>query len=147
MRGKTNAGDLRSPLHIHCAVIKICVTSHKLCVRGAGRRGRRPLQVWWASFIVAEPCCCRGVVSSTGERCSPLQSCCHRFRFFIQFSSCERGAGSAFLCDQNLSSCSPNSRPQNVSPYTATSQDIRFGIIPLYLSRKSGGLLHKKCNN
>ncbi len=69
------------------------------------------------------------------------------FVFFIQFSSCKRGAGSAFLCDQNLSSCSPNSRPQNVSSYTATSQDIRFGIIPLYLSRKRGGLLHKKCNN
>ena len=51
--------------------------------------------------------------------------------FYIQFSSCERGAGSAFLCDQNLSSCSPNSRPQNVSSYTATSQDIRFELIPL----------------
>ena len=81
------------------------------------------------------------------------------FVFFIQFSSCKRGAGSAFLCDQNLSSCSPNSRPQNVSSCTATSQDIRFGIIslgtaaflwcsiPLYLSRKSCCLLHKKCNN
>ena len=67
--------------------------------------------------------------------------------FFIQFSSFKQGAGSAFLCDQNLSSCSPNSRPQNVSSYTATLQDIRFGIIPLYLSRKRGGLLHKKCNN
>ena len=29
---------------------------------------------------------------------------------FIQFSSFKQGAGSAFLCDQNLSSCSPNSR-------------------------------------
>ena len=77
--------------------------------------------------------------------------------FYIQFSSFKQGAGSAFLCDQNLSSCSPNSRPQNVSSYTATLQDIRFEIIsfrstshlmiPLYLSRKRGGLLHKKCNN
>ena len=67
--------------------------------------------------------------------------------FYIQFSSFKQGAGSAFLCDQNLSSCSPNSRPQNVSSYTATLQDIRFGIIPLYLSRKRGALLHKKCNN
>ena len=66
---------------------------------------------------------------------------------FIQFSSFKQGAGSAFLCDQNLSSCSPNSRSQNVSSYTATLQDIRFGIIPLYLSRKWGALLHKKCNN
>ena len=66
---------------------------------------------------------------------------------FIQFSSFKQGAGSAFLCDQNLSSCSPNSRWQNVSSYTATLQDIRFGIIPLYLSRKRGDLLHKKCNN
>ena len=66
---------------------------------------------------------------------------------FIQFSSFKQGAGSAFLCDQNLSSCSPNSRPQNVSSYTATLQDIRFGIISLYLSRKSPLLLHKKCNN
>ena len=66
---------------------------------------------------------------------------------FIQFSSFKQGAGSAFLCDQNLSSCSPNSRPQNVSSYTATLQDIRFGIISLYLSRKMGTLLHKKCNN
>ena len=66
---------------------------------------------------------------------------------FIQFSSFKQGAGSAFLCDQNLSSCSPNSRWQNVSSYTATLQDIRFGIIPLYLSRKRGALLHKKCNN
>ena len=49
----------------------------------------------------------------------------------IQFSSYGQGTGSAFLCDQNLSSCSPNSRPQNVSPYTATSQDIRFELIPL----------------
>ena len=68
-------------------------------------------------------------------------------RFFIQFSSLKQGAGSAFLCDQNLSSCSPNSRPQDVSSYTATLQDIRFGIISLYLSRKSPLLLHKKCNN
>ena len=30
--------------------------------------------------------------------------------FYIQFSSFKQGAGSAFLCDQNLSSCSPNSR-------------------------------------
>ena len=30
---------------------------------------------------------------------------------------------------------------------TATLQDIQFGIIPLYLSRKWGALLHKKCNN
>ena len=67
--------------------------------------------------------------------------------FYIQFSSFKQGAGSAFLCDQNLSSCSPNSRPQNVSSYTATLQDIRFGIISLYLSRKSPLLLHKKCNN
>ena len=66
---------------------------------------------------------------------------------FIQFSSFKQGAGSAFLCDQNLSSCSPNSRPQNVSSYTATLQDILFGIISLYLSRKSPLLLHKKCNN
>ena len=66
---------------------------------------------------------------------------------FIQFSSFKQGAGSAFLCDQNLSSCSPNSRWQNVSSYTATLQDIRFGIISLYLSRKSPLLLHKKCNN
>ena len=66
---------------------------------------------------------------------------------FIQFSSFKQGAGSAFLCDQNLSSCSPYSRWQNVSSYTATLQDIRFGIIPLYLSRKRGNLLHKKCNN
>ena len=66
---------------------------------------------------------------------------------FIQFSSFKQGAGSAFLCDQNLSSCSPNSRPQNVSSYTALLQDIRFGIISLYLSRKSPLLLHKKCNN
>ena len=29
---------------------------------------------------------------------------------YIQFSSFKQGAGSAFLCDQNLSSCSPNSR-------------------------------------
>ena len=68
-------------------------------------------------------------------------------RFFIRFSSFKQGAGSAFLCDQNLSSCSPNSRPQNVSSYSATLQDIRFGIISLYLSRKSPLLLHKKCNN
>ena len=67
--------------------------------------------------------------------------------FYIQFSSFKQGAGSAFLCDQNLSSCSPNSRPQNVSSYTATLQDIRFGIISLYLSRKSPLLLHEKCNN
>ena len=66
---------------------------------------------------------------------------------FIRFSSFKQGAGSAFLCDQNLSSCSPNSRPQNVSSYSATLQDIRFGIISLYLSRKSPLLLHKKCNN
>ena len=67
--------------------------------------------------------------------------------FYIQFSSFKQGAGSAFLCDQNLSSCSPNSRWQNVSSYTATLQDIQFGIIPLYLSRKAPLLLHKKCNN
>ena len=39
---RTNAGDLRSPLHIHCVII--------------------------------EPCCHRGLVSSTGEHCSPLPS-------------------------------------------------------------------------
>ena len=101
-------------------------------------------------FSVAKPCCNCGLVPSMGERCSPLQICCRGScfsRFFIQFSSFKQGAGSAFLCDQNLSSCSPNSRPQNVSSYTATLQDIRFGIISLYLSRKMGTLLHKKCNN
>ena len=88
--------------------------------------------------------------NETGERCSPLQICCRGVRVsavYIRFSSFKQGAGSAFLCDQNLSSCSPNSRPQNVSSYTATLQDIRFGIISLYLSRKSPLLLHKKCNN
>ena len=27
----------------------------------------------------------RGLVSSTGERCSPLQICCHRFRVLAVF--------------------------------------------------------------
>ena len=101
-------------------------------------------------FSVAKPCCNCGLVPSTGERCSPLQICCRGVRVsavYIRFSSFKQGAGSAFLCDQNLSSCSPNSRPQNVSSYTALLQDIRFGIISLYLSRKSPLLLHKKCNN
>ena len=61
--------------------------------------------------------------------------------FYIQFSSFKQGAGSAFLCDQNLSSCSPNSRPQNVSSYTATLQDIRFGIISLGYTR------HLRCSD
>ena len=51
----------------------------------------------------------------------------------IQFSSYKRGTGSAFLCDQNLSSCSPNSRPQNVSSYTVTSQGLRFVMRPFLL--------------
>ena len=34
-------------------------------------------------FTGIEPCCNRWSVSSTGERCSPLQFCCHRFRFFV----------------------------------------------------------------
>ncbi len=74
---------------------------------------------------VIEPYYQQGLISS------PLQFCCHRFRFFIQFSSCERGAGSAFLCDQRLHLGLTYSRPQNVSSCTATSQDIRFGIISL----------------
>ena len=100
-------------------------------------------------------------LSSTGNNGTPnfceteIASLPYRFvavgvvfqSFYIQFSSFRRSAGSAFLCDQNLSSCSPNSRPQNVSSYTATLQDIRFGIKSLYLSRKSSLLLHKKCNN
>ena len=76
--------------------------------------------------------------------------------FFIQFSSFKQGAGSAFLCDQNLSSCSPNSRPQNVSSCTATMQAIQFGIIslgyllflwckvPLILIPKNGSFVAEK---
>ena len=53
--------------------------------------------------------------------------------FYIQFSSFKQGAGSAFLCDQNLSSCSPNSRWQNVSSYTVAPQGFRFVVKPLLL--------------
>ena len=58
----------------------------KMCVRGAGRRGRRPLQVRWQDFSVAESCCYRGLVPSTGEWCSPLQICCHKFVFDLFYS-------------------------------------------------------------
>ena len=55
LRGKINAGDLRSPLHIHCVVIKICaVNIYAVTSDKAGRRGRRPLQMWWESFSVIE---------------------------------------------------------------------------------------------
>ena len=87
-------------------------------------------------FSVAKPCCNCGLVPSTGERCSPLQICCRGVRVsavYIRFSSFKQGAGSAFLCDQNLSSCSPNSRWQNVSSYTVAPQGFRFVVKPLLL--------------
>ena len=37
IEGKINAGDLRSPLHIRCMVIKVCLINNKTCVRGTGR--------------------------------------------------------------------------------------------------------------
>ena len=86
--------------------------------------------------IVIEPYYHHGSVSSTGERCSPLQICCRGVRVsavYIRFSSFKQGAGSAFLCDQNLSSCSPNSRWQNVSSYTVAPQGFRFVVKPLLL--------------
>jgi|GEM_PF-740395 len=118
-------------------------------VEGAGRRGRRPLH----GLRNAVNCADNAGFDGRPRRANSVRP--YRFvavevvfqSFYIQFSSFKQGAGSAFLCDQNLSSCSPNSRPQNVSSYTATLQDIRFGIISLYLSRKMGTLLHKKCNN
>ena len=116
-------------------------------VEGAGRRGRRPLHGLWNAVNCAD----NAGFDGRPRRANSVRP--YRFVavglsvFYIQFSSFKQGAGSAFLCDQNLSSCSPNSRWQNVSSYTATLQDIRFGIIPLYLSRKMGALLHKKCNN
>jgi hypothetical protein len=47
-------------------------------------------------FVLSYNGCNRGLVSSTGERCSPLQICCRNFMsvsefFYIQFSSCVRG--------------------------------------------------------
>ena len=118
-------------------------------VEGAGRRGRRPLHGLWNAVNCADNAGFDGrprrANSVRPYRFVAVGSCFSRF--FIQFSSFKQGAESAFLCDQNLSSCSPNSRWQNVSSYTATLQDIRFGITSLYLSRKSPLLLHKKCNN
>ena len=87
-------------------------------------------------FVLSYNGCNRGLVSSTGERCSPLQICCRGVRVsavYILFSSFKQGAGSAFLCDQNLSSCSPNSRWQNVSSYTVAPQGFRFVVKPLLL--------------
>ena len=118
-------------------------------VEGAGRRGRRPLHGLWNAVNCAD----NAGFDGRPRRANSVRP--YRFvavgvvfqSFYIQFSSFKQGAGSAFLCDQNLSSCSPNSRWQNVSSYTATLQDIQFGIIPLYLSRKAPLLLHKKCNN
>ena len=45
-RAERFCGGRKLPLHIHCAVIEVCTMYGKMCVRGAGRRGRRPLQVW-----------------------------------------------------------------------------------------------------
>ena len=44
-------------------------------------------------FVLSYNGCNRGLVSSTGERCSPLQICCRNFvrYIYIQFSSCVRG--------------------------------------------------------
>ena len=41
-------------------------------MRGTGHRGRRPLQVWWARFCGYRTMLLSWLVSSTGERCSPL---------------------------------------------------------------------------
>ena len=79
---------------------------------------------------------------------SPLQICCRNFVVLYDFYSIfklQTRCRKCFLCDQSPS-CSPNSRPQNVSSYTATLQDIRFGIISLYLSKNGTLFVIKKCN-
>ena len=93
-------GGRKSPLHIHCAVIEVCMMNGKMCVRGAGRRGRRPLQVRWQDFSVAESCCYRGLVSFDGRTVFaptillPWVLC---LTFFIQFSSYVLGVTSVIL--------------------------------------------------
>ena len=114
-RAERFCGGRKSLLHIHCAVIEVCTMNGKMCVRGAGRRGRRPLQVRWQDFSVAESCCYRGLVPSTGERCSPLQICCHKFVFDLFYSIFKLRSGRDIgyyvlgLCILKISQCTPTS--------------------------------------
>ena len=65
-----------------------------------------PYRCGGQDFAVIEPCCYRGLFLRRANGVRPYRGVRGYQNvlsyFFIQFSSCERGAGSAFLCDQRL---------------------------------------------
>ena len=63
------------------------------CRRGGTSGAPSPTSVIGQFFVLSYNGCNRGLVSSTGERCSPLQICCRNFvrSIYIQLSSYIRG--------------------------------------------------------
>ena|GEM_PF-2073665 len=113
--------------------------------------------------MVIEPYYHRGFVSSTGERCSPLQICCRWVRVsavYIRFSSYVRGMTfgimSQVLHTQNITMHAHvliqvlYSLFQNLSSYSLSRRACTCPQVSKTLStytRKTPLLLHKKCNN
>ena len=90
----SSMGEQCLPLHIHCAVIEVCTMNGKMCVRGAGRRGRCSLQVWSDSFYVYRTMLLPWARSFDGRTVfapTDLLPCVLCLTFFIQFSSYVRG--------------------------------------------------------
>ena len=130
-------GEQRSPLHIHCAVIAVCTMNGKMCVRGAGRRGRRPLQVWQDSFygyqtmLLPWACFLRRANGVRPYRFVAISLC---LTFFIQFSSYIRGVTFGIMPQVCIYTKYHNARPR---PDTSTLQPVPE---PLVGFTKSQGL-------
>ena len=62
-------------------------------------RAPAPTSVIVLFFVLSYTGCNRGLVSSTGERCSPLQICCRNFvrSIYIQFSSFVQGVSPSIM--------------------------------------------------
>ena len=91
-------------------------------------------------FVLSCNGCNRGLVSSTGERCSPLQICCRNFVRYIY---------SIFKLHSGCDTSTLQPVPETHLGFTK-SQGLYVPASIKTLStytRKRGVLLHKKCNN
>ncbi len=115
-------------------------------------------------FLLSYNGCNRGLVSSTGERCSPLQICCRNFMsvsefFYLIFklrSGCDIGYYALGCVYTKYRNAHPRFDTSTLQPVPEThlgftkSQGLYVPASIKTLStypRKSPLLLHKKCNN
>ncbi len=132
------------PLHIHCAFIRICVINTRRACEERDAEGVVPYKRDRIVFAVAEPCCCRGfrglaVIYSIFKLRTRCRKC-----FSVRSETSPRPhlftLTECFLIHCYLAGYS-------ICVNTLGIWLLYGAVIPLYLSRKRGGLLHKKCNN